>query len=82
MKKKGQFRVPVSERALFARVDRTLKKRDEALRHCKEDSSSFNALGKYYIVDTARNVVVQDHVNLEGLATKLGILKSFEELKG
>ena len=62
-------KVTVDLRALEARVGRFLKKRGERLIHRG---------GVYLLVN--RNGIVDKDVKLEGLARKLGALKSWEKL--
>ncbi len=78
MVKKGK--VPVSERALFARINRVLAKEEKSLRRCREDSSSYRDCGRYYIIDIRRNYVMNTDVDLAAFAKELGLLRPFEEL--
>ncbi len=73
-------KVPVSERALVARINRVLAKDDETLRRCRDDSRGFNELGRYYTVDFTRNVIVGKDHDLEKLGRKLGVLAPYEAL--
>ncbi len=71
----------VTERALFARVDRKLKKGGDCLRRCRQDSKAHAELGSYYIVSSS-NVITAQHCSLEGLARELGVLAEWEVLEG
>lgn len=80
-------KVPVSERALFQRINRRLKQKDQLLRTARgvwdgprwyENSD----LGRFYIIDIHRNTLVSTHVDLEAYARKLDVLAPWEELKG
>ncbi len=71
----------ITERALFARVDRRLKKDGDFLRRCRQDSKAYAELGSYYIV-SSNNVVTAQHCSLEGLAKELGVLADWEVLEG
>jgi hypothetical protein len=72
------IKLPVTERALFARVNRALAKKEERL--CKSHPNSrlrYN-IGTFYRVDQRR--VVATHVDLEAIASELGVLAGYEEL--
>jgi len=72
-------KVPVSERALFARMKRHLAKEGQYLRKCPSQSRWFNNLGEYYTVNQNMNVRAQ-HIPLELWAREYGVLKDYEEL--
>lgn len=72
--------VPISERALLARINRKLKPDYEALRRAREDSCGFNELGRYFLLDLYRNAVVEMHVDLEMKGRELGVLRDYETL--
>jgi hypothetical protein len=72
--------VPVSERALMARIRRWLARGDERLATCREGSRGFQELGRYYIVDAKRNFIRHTNVDLEELGRKLGLLMEWEQL--
>ena len=76
--KNGQ--VPVSERALVARVNRVLVKREEILKRCARSSRWHGELGDYYIIDFNHNVILKKDVALEEIATELKALKAWEKL--
>ena len=73
-------KVKVSERALFARVDRALNKDEERLRRCRVGSRSYHELGDYYTINWRGNWIASKDVDLERLARELGVLKDYEEL--
>jgi hypothetical protein len=70
----------VSERALFARIDRALKKDGATLRRCRPDSRRHSEVGTFYVVDLRRNRVRHKDVDLEALAREMGALKDWEVL--
>ena len=79
-------KVPVTERALFQRINRKLKQDNQALRTARgfwngPDWYEDTNLGRYYVIDIYRNVVVDHHVDLEGTAREWGALAEWEELK-
>jgi len=73
-------KVPVSERALVARIDRAMAKNGETLKRCREDSRWFNELGRYYTVNVSINGITDKHVDLEKLGRKMGVLSEYETL--
>lgn len=72
-------KIPVSERALVARINRKLRQDAEAL-HRSRGTRFWSDLGDYYIVDFRRNSLVRGHVDIEELAHELGVLKPWESL--
>jgi hypothetical protein len=74
-----QKKIPVSRRALLARVNRILAKKDQALRISRSHGERSN-LGEAYILDTHKNSPVFMNVNLKDLAEELGAIKAFEEM--
>ena len=72
--------VPVSERALMARVNRKLRDNDEVLRHAAELSRAWSNLGSYYTVNVRINGVTRSHIDIEELARELGCLKPYERV--
>ncbi len=79
-------KVPVSERALFQRINRNLNRNDRKLctargfwdgRVWQEDTN----LGRYYVVDIRRNLVVDAHVNLEQFGRDLEVLAPWEAME-
>lgn len=74
-------KVTVTERALFARVDRKLAKEGQRLRRCKTDAKAFSELGTFYIVDTTTNTIAAKNCELETLAKEVGVLADWEELE-
>ena len=72
-------RVPVSERALIQRINRALARKDEKLKTYR-GGRSVAQLGRYYIVDLKRNVLLWGDVDLEPLGREEGCLKKWEYL--
>lgn len=80
-KKKTKIqKVPVSDRALLARINRKLAAGDEVLKRCREDSRSYYQLGDYYLVDLNSNGIVRMNCDLEVEGRKLGVLNKWEVL--
>ncbi len=64
----------ISERALFARINRVLAKSNEALRKCRQDSRAYQSIGPYYIVDVNRNSIIASGItDLKDLAKDEGV---------
>ena len=79
-------KVPVSERAVIARINRKLKSEGRQLR-TKRGGWSSDISGPYYLLDIKRNEVVaggsaHSRIDLEELARKLKVLSEFEEMEG
>ena len=60
----------ISERALVARINRSLSKTGERLRVCREASKWFDQLGRFYCVNN-HNRVSATHVNMKQWAKEL-----------
>jgi hypothetical protein len=73
-------KVSVTQRALIARINRALAKQDELLKTCREDGPSFHQLGRYYIVDINRNMLLHSDIDLEELGRELGVFRGYEAL--
>lgn len=77
---KTRSKVPITHRALVQRINRVLAKEGEQLksyRGGKWDSD----LGRYYIIDLNRNVLVRGDVDLEALGRKLKVLAEYEAIE-
>ena len=72
-------KVPVTERALFARLSRALKKEGQILRRCRAGTNGHQELGDYYVIGES-NVVSAKHVDLAEWAKESGVLKEYEKL--
>lgn len=68
-------RLGITRRALVQRINRHLRKRNEALRGTRGPNT-----GEYYRVDTNRNVLIEERVALEKLGRELGVLAPYERL--
>lgn len=75
MKKKAQ--IPISQRALKARVNRALKAKGLAMRAVRGKAIN-EGWGKYIVIDVRKNFVAFDVIGLGELAGKLGVLKAWE----
>lgn len=72
--------IPVSERALIKRINRSLRRNFEKLKKCQEKSRCFNDLGSFYVVDQRNNLFVERHVDIEAFGRDIGVLKTNEML--
>lgn len=73
-------KIPISERALLARMNRKMASDEIQVKKSRIGSSVHQELGDYYSIDLKRNVVDSKHIDLEALARQLGVLAAFEEL--
>ena len=71
-------KVPVTARALVQRIARRLAGSHQKLRTYR---GSDVQLGRYYVVDARRNVLVEGAVDLEELGRRLEVLQGWEELR-
>lgn len=69
----------LTESAAIRRINRRLKPRGQQLRAMRAEWDRHT--GRHYIVDVARNVVVERHVRLLSLALELDVLNPGETLK-
>lgn len=72
--------VPISERAVFQRLSRTLEKKGKRLKSNNRPGPAPD-IGNYFIVSLERMSVVKTHVDLEKLARELGVLKPYERVE-
>jgi hypothetical protein len=74
--------VPVSERALLARINRKLAHEGERV---LKKRSAWAAWGPperdFYAIDINRNMVIADHVDLESWGKELGVFAEWEVLR-
>lgn len=71
--------IPVSERALIARVNRKLSKEYKRIRKTRPDSRARYNLGIYYLLNHLNNII-DSGFNLEAMADKCGVLHEREFL--
>jgi hypothetical protein len=55
---------PATERALFDRLQRRLKRDGQQLHRCRETSRDFHNLGRYYITDASTRALLAADVDL------------------
>jgi hypothetical protein len=71
--------VGVTERALFVRLQRALRKRGKYLRVADSKKQKRWGLGRYYIAEP--NGVIEKDINIEKLAREMGALEPRETLE-
>ena len=71
----------VTEVALMGRLNRVLAKRGLRLKTIRRKRQTEDILGRYYLLDTSSNTVVDYHISLTTYATDLGVLSSYEQVK-
>jgi len=72
-------RVPVTERALIQRINRRLS-RDLKQLKTSRTANTQEMVGKYFVVDTFRNAVIETNVDPEEFGRKLEVLQLWEEV--
>ena len=72
-------RVPVTERALVARINRALRP-DRVLKIAHPGSHLEREFGRYYVVDIHRNTALTYRIDLVSFARELDCIEDFEEL--
>ena len=70
--------IPVTARALTARISRKLVKSSQKL--IKIAPAYFDAYGKYAIVDTRSGSIINKNIDLESIGIELKCLKPYERL--
>lgn len=69
----------ITENALVARINRNLSHKNERLRTARGNREESD-LGRHYIVDTDRNTITAQHINVESIARELGVLRAGESI--
>jgi hypothetical protein len=77
--KAEKYTVPISERALLARINRQLVKEDQKLAKTRSEKAKVE-VGDYYLLNFERNAILRMRVDLEDLGHDLGVLKRYEVL--
>lgn len=70
----------VTESALVARINRKLAPEHQKVCKCRESSSAFNDLGRFYVLDTYRNAIENSHIDIENFARELGVMRPEESI--
>lgn len=72
-------KVPISEKALYQRINRKLRADGEVLKRARGNVET--TLGEYYVVNFERNFVTQHHVDIAELGRELGVMNEWESLQ-
>jgi uncharacterized protein YnzC (UPF0291/DUF896 family) len=72
-------KVPITEKALYQRINRKLKDQDASLKRAR--GSVETTLGEYFVVDVKGNYVTNHHIQIENLGRELGVLAEWETLQ-
>ena len=80
MKKGKPQKLKVSERALFARINRKIDADELILRRCRPTMRDHHELGDYYTVNWRINGIWEKDIDLEAYGREVGALKDYEEL--
>ena len=75
---KAKTLVPITEKALYQRINRKLRSQDAVLKRAR--GSAQTTLGDYFVVDFYGNFVKQHHVDIERLGRELDVLAEWEKL--
>jgi hypothetical protein len=76
-----RVRAPINRRALIARIRRELERRDKGEDLKVARATAAKRLGEFYLVQESKREIVEDHVNLEDLGRRLGVLAAWEFLE-
>lgn len=76
----GGQKVPVTEKALYQRINRKLAADGEKLKRAR-GANVETALGEYFVVDIYRNAVMHTHIDLEDYGRELDVLAEWEALQ-
>jgi hypothetical protein len=79
-KAKGGGKVPVTPRALLARLNRQLRHEDRMLKTCAPRRRWYDELGDFYLVNVNRAWIERRHVDLEAFAREHNALRPWERL--
>jgi hypothetical protein len=72
--------VPVSKRALIARLNRKLAADEEVIKTTRENTRARQDLGEFYVVNFNRNAIVGSEIDLEEFGRKHKVLVEHEHL--
>jgi hypothetical protein len=84
-----QTKTMVTERALLQRVNRKLAPKEQKVRRNRPfydgprelGRAHYTELGRFYVVDTARNTIDEMDINLEEIGRELGAMGACEALQ-
>jgi hypothetical protein len=74
-------KVLVSMRALIQRINRKLRHNGEVLKVARGSRAEAEAdVGRYFIVNIKRNLLVNDHCDPEAVGREIGVMAEYERL--
>ena len=76
-------KAPVSMRALIQRINRKLRHNGEVLKVARGSRAEAEAeadVGRYFIVNIKRDLLVNDHCDPEAVAREIGVMAEYERL--
>ena len=74
-------KAPVSMRALIQRINRKLRHNGEVLKVARGSRAEAEAdVGRYFIVNIERNLLVNDHCDPEAIGREIGVMAEHERL--
>jgi len=73
-------KVPITSRALLQRINRRLASEGERVKKLKSTSRMYMQWGPYYRLDTDRNALLEDNVDIVRLGRQLNALAEWETL--
>jgi hypothetical protein len=74
-------KIEIGRAALMMRINRHLKQ-DVRRLHAARGDRMINSVGRYYLVDTSNQTIVETKVDPEAFARREGILKPYEVATG
>jgi hypothetical protein len=76
----NKHKLPVSTRAILARINRALRDQNRELRPTKGHKAQ-EEFGAFYIIDTGKNQLVEWNIDLAKYVFELGCLQPYERLE-
>jgi hypothetical protein len=73
-------KIKITERALYQRINRRLKRDGERLQTARSQSTELS-VGRYYIVNGDGNYILHQHVDLEAWGREFGVIQPWEQLE-
>jgi hypothetical protein len=72
--------VPVSKRALIARLNRKLRADDEIIKTTRGSTRARQEMGEFFVIDTRTRGMVADNIDLEDYGRSYECLQPYESL--
>ena len=71
--------IKLTNRALVARINRSLAACDQKLRKSRGERARFD-LGDYFVVDVPGRHIIDKYIDVEALGRELGVLRPSEQV--